>query len=167
MAGRVTYAMSDEEITGLRQDLNAFDQKVSLFAPELPDSERRGVYSTGNRSRIFVDQTLEFAEKFPHFCSSYFSFEEFKNDFDMANNCRELAKHVETILKKLVDTYMAAGTESFAAARSYYHSVQAAAKEGKPGAAAVAAELDKLLNSKRTKSEKTEEPAPPAAPASE
>lgn len=165
MAGRVTYAMSDEEMTGLRQDVVGLDQKVSNFAPVIPDNDRRGVYMMGNRKRLFVNQALEYAEKFPHFSPSYFSLEEFKNDLDMANYCKELAKHVETILKKLVDTYMAAGDESYAAARSYYHSVKAAAKEGNPGAVAVADELDKLLNSKRTKPEKTEEPAAPAAPA--
>jgi hypothetical protein len=152
---RISYAMSDEESDGLTQDVDAFDQKVSGFAPKLPSEERPRLYKLGNRALPFVDQTLIYAQKYPQFASGSFDLQEFINDLNLSKKARELVRYLEAVIEKLTDTYMAAGADAFAHAREYYHASKAAARAGKPGADAVATDLKNLLY-KRSKTVKTE-----------
>ncbi|UCH98440.1 MAG: hypothetical protein JSV88_16785 [Candidatus Aminicenantes bacterium] len=148
---KVSYVMSNEEKEALKQDINALREKVSKFSINLSVNERHSMQKMGNKSIAFVEQSLKYAKEHPEFVPPYLNLEEFEKDLDLANQLRDLLKIAEPVLEKLSDTFLAAGADAFAAARAFYDSIKAAAKNNAPGADAIVAELKKRYDRRKSK----------------
>jgi hypothetical protein len=111
----VSYVMSEEDFTALKQKINETDHTFMLA------SERKDIVPP------------------------YVNMEEFKKDLDLYKKCKELLKILEIVHEKILDTYIGAGSDAFGAARKIYYYVKGLVKVNMPGSNVIYDELRKLL----------------------
>ena len=152
---KVSHVMTEEAKAAILQLLTDLNTAIDAFTVKLTVEERQAMLKMGNKSIVFVDQSLKYALKYPELAPSYLDVAELERDFVLAENMRNFLKILEPVVEKISDCHMAAGADAFSGARSFYDSVKAAAKNGAPGADALVAELKKRF--KRKSSPKTNE----------
>jgi hypothetical protein len=150
-SSKISKVLTDEESAAIRTAVTTLDGLVSAFALNLTIDERKRLYKLGDRSIPFVDQALKYARDRPDFALAFANVTEFEGDYTLFTQVKDLLKLLEPVVEKLTDTYMVAGAEAFAQARSYYDAVKAAAKTDKPGADVMVAELKKRYHRKSAK----------------
>lgn len=139
----VSYAFTEENFNGLKQQINDIDVKVAEFAIELHIDNKRELKTLGDRSLPFTDQSYLLATQQKHLVPSFVDMDEFAKDITLFKQCKELIKLLEVILERLNDTSIAAGADAFLTARKFYDAVKAAVKANIPGAAVAFDELKK------------------------
>ncbi len=141
---RDPYMFSEEEMSGLKQSISTFDESISPEVVNLTQEEFRRIYRMGSPALPFVEETLRCAKEYPGFSQAFTDVEKFEKDFVFSRQTQELADDLAPVLEKLIETSTTAGADAFAAARSYFESVKAAAKANKPGADAIIARLKRV-----------------------
>jgi hypothetical protein len=164
---RESYVLSDEQVTGMKQDVTTFDQKVDEFALNLKLEERHRAYKMGPRALPFVTEVKKCVDEYPDVAPSFLNVEKFKKDFTFSVQTADLAEELAPVVEKLTETSIVAGVEAFAAARAYYQALKAAAKANKPGADAVVARLEKFFYRKQVSKKAEQTATTPESPATE
>ena len=163
---REAFVFSDEQMTGLRQNITNLDQDVSPHAVNLTQEEKRYMWKMGPLAFPFVDETLKCAKDYPQFRTSFFDLDKLEKDFVLSIQMGDLAKELAPVVEKLTETSTAAGADAFTASRAFFQAVKAAAKANKPGADAVVERLERVFYKKAPTPGK-EEPTEPSTPTSE
>jgi hypothetical protein len=109
----------------------------------------------GDRSLPFTDHTFMLANERKDIVPGYVNMEEFKKDLDLYKKCKELLKPLEIAHERLIDTYIAAGSDAFSAARKIYNHVKGMVKANMPGASIIHDELKKRYKKIKEKEEST------------
>lgn len=138
----ISADLTDESLTQVYQKVGELEGVFS-FSINLSTSERKALSKMGDKTIAFVDKCLEYADKHQDLVPSYLDITELKKDFDLSKKLFKVLKRLEPLTEKVSDTYIAAGSEAFSAARNFYDSIKAAAKAGVPGTDVIAAELKK------------------------
>lgn len=127
------------EIISLIQQLT---QKMP-FLINLTPEERSNLPKMGDKSIPFVEKTLELAVTNPQLVPPFVNVEELRKDFSLAMDLRDILIMVKQLYEKLDDTTLAAGSEAYVSALSFYNSAKNASKMNVPGTDAVVNELSK------------------------
>jgi hypothetical protein len=130
--------------TIIEQAQTKIDEILASLGPyllALTPAERQGLSKMGEKSISFVEKAYDFARHNPALVPPYLNMDEFGVDFADAHGLWTLLNTVQQLEENIDDTEMAAGSEAYAAARAFYESVKAAAKQDIPGAKAIYAEL--------------------------
>lgn len=116
------------------------DLTKPYLVPVTPD-ERRSIPKMSDKTVAFVTKALSYAISNPQFGPQFLNVKELQNDVDMVSSLHEMETAVLVLESLLHDTIIAAGSDAYIAALSYYASVQTAAKNNVPGAQAIVDEL--------------------------
>lgn len=138
--------ISAELTDSVKQDILNRLQNITDLLPFLINltlDERHSLPKMGDKSFPFVDKSLELAEQNPHLVPPYIDINELKKDFQLAQGLRTVQNATATLLEKISDTYIAAGSEALTAALTFYQSAKQAAKKNVPGTDLVVNELAK------------------------
>ena len=157
----VSYAFTEENFTGLKQQINDINVKIDEFAIELHIDNKRELQTLGDRSLPFTEQSYLLGTQQKELVPSYINIEEFGKDITLFKQTKELIKILEVILERLKDTSIAAGADAFLTARKFYDSVKSAVKANIPGAAVAFDELKKRYVRNKGKSEEQNNDNPP------
>lgn len=141
---KINESVAPEVEAQIIQSLTDMSETHLPFLTELGDSERTIMSKFSSRYSDFVDRCLEHAQTSPKFLTGYVEVDEFTKDVALRNSLRRIRGELKKLDDKLKDTCLMAGSEAYRAARLYYSSVKAAAKNGVEGASSVSKELASL-----------------------
>ena len=108
----------------------------------------------GDKTLAFVEKALEMASKNPGFNPPYMDVDELRKDLALAKKLKNFLNFLAPFTERVDDTYLAVGSEAYAAARVFYYSAKGAAKANVPGADAIVEELAKRYNPRAQSEEK-------------
>ena len=153
----VSAEISDETVGQQVQRMKDIELDLP-FIINLTIEERKTLPLMGDKSIPFVEKSIEFARQEPKLVTNFLDVDELARDLALARQLKKILNVIEPLYEKVQDTYLAVGSEAFAAARTFYRTVKNAAKSGVPGADAIASELSKRYErGARGSKEKTEE----------
>ncbi|MDR2517352.1 MAG: hypothetical protein LBC88_08245 [Spirochaetaceae bacterium] len=154
-------AIPEAAITQAHNQIAALIQQLAPYTIALTPHERQTMLKMGDKSIAFVEKAHDYAHEYPALTPGYLDMAAFDIDFADAHGLWTLLTLTRQLYEALEDTMMAAGSEAYHTALSFYHNVQAAAKDDIPGAKAVFEDLkSRFPGSKRKTGPET---APPSA----
>ncbi|MBL0745016.1 hypothetical protein [Chryseolinea lacunae] len=118
--------------------------------------QRKSFAKMGDGSLPFTEKAVDYARRNPEFLPPFVKVEEFEADFKAARMLNALYQSMSQLADQIDDSMLLAGSEAYAAARSYYASVKTAAKARTMGAKTVEADLAARF----VRIAKPEDPAP-------
>ncbi len=117
---RVSATLSQPDKDAILAALQTIKQKLP-FLVDLTVDEKKSLPKLGDKSRAFVDKALELAVKNPGFLPRDFDIEEFKRDVAIFDALYSIQQSITILAEKVDDTYVAAGSEAYAAALVVYN----------------------------------------------
>ncbi|MCS7053710.1 MAG: hypothetical protein NZM09_08245 [Ignavibacterium sp.] len=127
------------------------------FLINLTPEERQSIPKMGDKTIAFVQKALELAQQNPNLVPPYVNLDELRRDFELSIRLKDILNAVSRVYEKLSDTYIAAGSEAFTAALSFYKSAKAASKMNVAGTDIIVEELSKRFEKKLTSPENPEQ----------
>jgi hypothetical protein len=151
----ISAELSEEEFNQMVQKLKEIEATLS-FAVNLTADDIRSLYLLGDKSLAFVEASFRYATERQNLFPSYLRFDEFRRDFNLYNQLKQILEYLKPLTEKVTDTLKAVGSEVFAASRGFYKTVQEASAAGVAGCDAIAEDLGKRFDYLR-RSEKPKE----------
>jgi hypothetical protein len=111
------------------------------FLSSLTLDEKKRLPKMGKRRFKFVQDALEYAEKYPGLVPPYVDVTEQRGDMELTGKLFEIMEIMGPLWEKITDTHMAVGAEAFAASRAFYQSVKTAGYQGVPGVKSIIRDL--------------------------
>ena len=133
---RISAKLSNTDQEAVLEAINTIRQKLP-FLLDLTPEERRSLPRMGDKSRAFVAQALIVAEQNEDMLPRSFDVAEMRKDVELVQMLEPLLPAIAQLEELIEDTYVAVGSEAYAAALAVYTYAKASGK----GAA-----LDKLLD---------------------
>jgi hypothetical protein len=152
----ISAEISDEIVGQQVQRVKEIEQDLP-FIINLTIEERKTLPLMGDKSIPFVEKSIEFARQQPDLVTSFLDVDELAKDLVLARRLKKILNVIEPLYEKVQDTYLAVGSEAFAAARTFYRTVKNAARSGVPGVDAIASELSKRYERRANMSKKEKE----------
>ncbi len=130
------------EITGAQKtEINTkINELIALLEPmviALDKEDRKRLSKMSDESIPFVEKVEQYSGTNPEFLPPYVDAAEFKKDFAVFKDIREILRPLMQIVGNLEDTRMLSGAEAYEVARGYYKMVGLAAKMNTPNAQAI------------------------------
>ncbi|GAA5481181.1 hypothetical protein [Haloferula sargassicola] len=116
-------------------------QALLPFLIGLTPDERRTLPKMTTRTRYFTAEALEAARNHPNLVPPYVDLAELERDMGLFDQLAQILAPVAALSQQLDDTTLAAGSEAFTTALTLYNTYKRAAKDGAPGAQALADSL--------------------------
>ena len=130
----------DEQKATVLSAISAIEGDLD-FLINLTPQERQTLPKMGNATQSFVSKSLEIAANNPQFVPPYVDLPAMQRDYELAARLQGIEMQIASLLEKVSDTNLAAGSEAYVTALTLYNSIKAAAKVNVPGAKALASEL--------------------------
>ncbi|MCX7610738.1 MAG: hypothetical protein N2043_04005 [Ignavibacterium sp.] len=143
----ISAELHDREVQEIIQLIQQIEQKLP-FLINLTPEERHEIPKMGDKTVAFVQKALELAQQNPNLVPPYLDTNELKRDFELAIKLRTIFNAVSRLSEKISDTMLAAGSESYVAALSFYKSAKTAAKSNVPGSDIIVNELAQRFEKK-------------------
>jgi hypothetical protein len=128
----------------LEQVQTKISEAQKLLAPYilvLSPEERHEIPKMGEKTVSFVEKAHDLAKQNPDLTPRHFNMDAFSVDYDKARELRVLSTSIRQLETNINDTEMAAGSEAYQTALSFYRAVKAATSDDVAGAKAVYEEL--------------------------
>ncbi|MGD2090915.1 MAG: hypothetical protein PVH61_32375 [Candidatus Aminicenantes bacterium] len=137
---KISAVITQEQETQIKQLIkNA--RKILSFLVNL-SSEERIKKTKLSRGRVdFVNTSLVHARGNPKYFPGYIDLEEFAKDVELKDILLRIRAELKSFTERIDDTILLVGSEAYQAARLFYKSVKAAAKEGAEDAERIAKDL--------------------------
>lgn len=131
---RINATLTPEQLEKAKSALAALSAALP-FLIDLSNEERTSMPKFGEANRSFVVKALAIAEAHPEILPGSVSLEEFRSDVDLVEALYPIRHGVETLARRVDDSYFAAGSEAYVSALLVYqyakvHNVHTGALEG-------------------------------------
>jgi hypothetical protein len=136
----IDAAVTDAQRTAVLTAIAQIEANLD-FLINLTPQERQALPKMGSATQSFVSKALEIAGNNPQFVPPYVDVPGMQKDYDLAMRLQGIEMQLASLLEKVSDTNLAAGSEAYVTGLTIYNSIKAAAKVNVPGAKALAAEL--------------------------
>lgn len=153
----IDAAITDAQRTAVFTAITQIETNIA-FLINLTPQERQALPKMGSATQSFVSKALEIAGNNPQFVPPYVDVPAMQKDYDLAMRLQGIEMQLASLLEKVSDTNLAAGSEAYVTGLTIYNSIKAAAKVNVPGAKALAAELAERF------AQATSTETPPATP---
>ena len=118
------------------------DARANLdFLVNLNSDQRVRMAKLSRRRVDFVDSSLVHMKANPEYLPAYIDIEEFVKDVELKDCLHRILAELNAFAERMSDTVMQVESEAYRAARLYYKSVKAAAREGTEDAERIARAL--------------------------
>lgn len=144
----VSIQIPEEEQQMIIQKLMEVKAALKPYLIALKPAERQQLPKMSDKTLPFVEKVMEYAKSHPEFTPPYLQVKELEIDFQAADDLRQMYREVEQLYKNLDDTIMLSGSEAYAAALAYYHSVKQAGKMNVPNAKSIVEDLSQRFQKK-------------------
>lgn len=130
----LSIRISEHNLQAVQDALAATRSALSAYFLALSAEDRKTLLKMSDKSYPFVAKVMDYATSDPEFVPPFIDLEEMRKDWDALQQLVPLIREMGQLYSNLSDTAMMAGSESYSAALSYYHSVKQASKMNVPGA---------------------------------
>jgi hypothetical protein len=124
---RISATLSQADRQAVLDAINTIRAKLP-FLIDLSPEERRSLPRMGDKSRGFVAQALEVAEQNADILPRSFDVEEMRKDVELLSALSPVLTALAQLNELVDDTFMAVGSEAYAAALLVYQFARAAGK---------------------------------------
>jgi hypothetical protein len=124
---RISATLSQADRQAVLDALNTIRTKLP-FLIDLSPEERKALPKIGDTGRSFVAQALEIAEQNPDILPRSFDVAEMRKDVELFDALLPVVTAFAQLNELLDDSYVAVGSEAYAAALLVYQFVRAAGK---------------------------------------
>jgi hypothetical protein len=158
----ISYTLSPDDQQAVQGAIETLRQKLP-FLINLTTDDRSRLAKAGDKTKTFVGKAMNIANEHPELFPAAF-LNEMRKDAQLQDNLAPITLAIETLAKKLDDTMMQLGAESFAAARTVYTLTKT--PFAKAALRTASDELAKHYGSRRKKADAAEtvQTDPPATP---
>lgn len=116
---RINATVDPAQLQAVRDAISVILQNLP-FLIDLKPEERQKMAKFGDKNRSFVVKALAIAEQNPEILPPSFNIAELRADLAVVEDLYPLIAAFTSLLGKLEDTYFAAGSEAYTAARVVY-----------------------------------------------
>jgi uncharacterized protein (UPF0297 family) len=116
--------LSDSDYDEVMMAIATIRAKLS-FLVNLTADERRSSTKMGDKTRIFIQKAMEVANRHSDFLPRSFDVEEMRREVDLIEKLYPVLLSLSQLHELVEDTYMIAGDEAYASARTVYQSAKA------------------------------------------
>jgi len=116
---RVSANLSPEDIAAVQEAIVTLKQKLP-FLIGLTKEERISMLKMGDKSRAFVQKTMELVKQNQDFLPRSFDVEEMQKDVNLFNDLYPILLSLQQLNERVEDTLMVVGSEAYAAALVAY-----------------------------------------------
>jgi hypothetical protein len=120
----VSAELSDEDQAVIMAAITTIREKLP-FSVNLTPAERRARAKMGDKTRAFVEKSMEFATHHPDYLPRLFNLEEMRRDVELFAALYPVLMELIHLQELVQDTYTTVGQEAYAAARVVYKSAKA------------------------------------------
>lgn len=120
----ISAALTQKDRDDVLQAIATIKEKLP-FLIDLTNEERKSLPKLGDKSRAFVSKALEVATQNPEFLPRSFDLEEMRKDVQLFEALYPLLLSLGQLQELVDDTYLAAGSEAYAAALQVYNYAKA------------------------------------------
>lgn len=124
---RISASLSQADRDAVMKAIATIRDKLP-FLVDLTTEERRSLPKMGDKSRAFVSKALEVATQNQDFLPRSFDLEEMRRDVEMFEALYPLLLSLNQLQELMDDTYVAFGSEAYAAALLVYNYAKASGK---------------------------------------
>lgn len=124
---RISASLSQADRDAVMKAIATIREKLP-FLVDLTTEERRSLPKMGDKSRAFVSKALEVATQNQDFLPRSFDLEEMRRDVEMFEALYPLLLSLNQLQELMDDTYVAVGSEAYAAALLVYNYAKASGK---------------------------------------
>ncbi len=114
----VSATVSVEDVQAINAAIQTLQQKLP-FLIDLTTAQRTGMAKLGDKTEAFVQKAMEIVNQHPELFPAVF-LDEMRKDAQLLGILSPISLAIDTLAKKLDDTTMQAGAETYAAARTVY-----------------------------------------------
>ncbi|AFY75371.1 hypothetical protein Syn7502_03532 [Synechococcus sp. PCC 7502] len=119
MENRVSANLSQADKDAVMAALATIKAKLP-FLIDIPAEERKTMLKMGDKSRTFVQKTMELVNQNDGFLPRAFEVEEMRKDVQLLNDLYPMLQAVNQLQELIDDTVMVVGSEAYAAALVVY-----------------------------------------------
>lgn len=146
----VSAEISDADQAAIMAAITTIREKLP-FLVSLTPAERRAMAKMGDKTRAFVEKSIEFATHHPDYLPRLFDLEEMRRDVELFSALYPVLMSLIQLQELVQDTYTLVGQEAYAAARIIYKSAKANGQGA--GLDASIAEMGRRFSQKSSKSQ--------------
>lgn len=121
--------ISPEQLQAVLQAIQDIQTNLP-FLIDLTTDERRSLPKMGDKSRAFVDQGLVLALQNVSILPRNFDPEEYRRDVALVRQLESIVLYMRQLMKRLEDTYLAAGSDAYGQTLVVYQAAKLAGKDG-------------------------------------
>jgi hypothetical protein len=140
-ANRISVDISTEDLQAIQAAVQVLQERLMPKLVMLGAEVRRELPKMGDKTVAFVRKAAEYARADAGLRPAYLDLEELNRDLKAVDDLTALQRPLDQISAALDDSVLAAGSDAYAAALTYYHAIKGAARAGVPGAEAVLSDL--------------------------
>jgi hypothetical protein len=107
--------------------ITAIREKLPFLVGLSPE-QRRSLCRMGDKTRAFVDKAIELATQNAELMPRCLDIDEMRRDLELVESLYPILLSIAQLQELIEDTYMLAGSEAYAAARTAYNSARANGK---------------------------------------
>lgn len=119
----ISASLSTADQADILSALTTIREKLPFLAGLTPE-QRRSLCRMGDKSRTFVDKALELATQNPELMPRCLDVEEMRRDLELVESLYPVLFSIGQLKELIEDTYLLAGSEAYAAARTAYNSAR-------------------------------------------
>ena len=151
---QISTTIPAETIADISSKMNLLNVSLANYLLfNLTPADRMELSKMGDKTIVFVQKSLEYAENNPALVPAYLDIAEAKKDFVLSQDLNNILKQVSMLQRSIEDTMMVAGSEAYNAALVFYNSVKGASRVNVPGSEAVYNDLHQRFSVKSKKTE--------------
>ncbi|RYY95434.1 MAG: hypothetical protein EOO11_15870 [Chitinophagaceae bacterium] len=130
---RINTVLSTGQETAVNEALDAIDRTLGEVYRSLTPRERQTIPKISKANDLFVKDAIGAVQLAPESFPRNFNIQNIINDYKLYNQLQPITRRVRSLLEKLEDTMMLAGSESFIHGLLIYRMVGNAAESGEAG----------------------------------
>jgi len=152
--GRVSIALSSSDIDAINWAIATLAAKLQPLLIALDDEDKKNLAKLGERSILFVEEALWYAESDDEFLPDFVDAAKMKQDLTAFNLLNEFLRPLQQITRNLEDTATLCGSETLSASLAYYNSVRHAVELDAPNASVIHDDLSQLFEAQKPRTYK-------------
>ncbi|MCP4152166.1 MAG: hypothetical protein GY757_30790 [bacterium] len=155
----VSAELTDEQVDQAILAVEALRTQFPFIVTLKPEESRK-IYKMGDKSLPFVDKALKYASLHPDYVPPFVNVTELTKDLELYKKIKKVLDVLLPLTNGLKSTSVVAGSEAFAAARSFYSSAKTAANAKVYGFNHIVSELAMRYSHDSGKEEEKKEAVP-------
>lgn len=132
MQNLIQGTISSSDLNDVVNAIKTIESKLP-FLIGLTIEQRKSLLKLGDKSIPFVEKVLQYAESNPDLVPPYTDLQELQRDIELTKKLNVILRPLSKITEKVDDSIMAAGSDAFQAALTFYNSARGAADAGVKG----------------------------------